>query len=111
MSRPFRTPSLRTSIVAALALVFTYFFFVEYVSPFRKVHIPLDLEGYHHPLDDFAFQELKHGRFPEWDSSIYCGQTFVGNVQAALFYPATWLMSAVNLGRKHVSYQTNGTMH
>lgn len=93
-------------VVAALSLVFTYLFFVEYLSPLRRVHIPFDLYSYHYPLADYAFQSLKAGRFPEWDWTIYCGQTFVGNPQAALFYPPTWLLFAANIARLHVSYQS-----
>ncbi len=87
-------------------LVFTWLFFAEYLSPFRHVHIPFDLEGYHYPLVDYAFQSLRQGRFPQWDWSSYAGMTFVGNMQAALFYPPTWLMFLSSLGKEHVSYQT-----
>lgn len=93
-------------IVAALSLVFTYLFFIEYLSPLRRIRIPFDLYSYHYPLADYAFQSLKAGRFPEWDWTIYCGQTFVGNLQAALFYPPTWLLFAANIRRPHVSYQS-----
>jgi hypothetical protein len=98
--------SVSLSLVAALSLVFTYLFFIEYLSPLRWVHIPYDLQGYHYPLADYAFQGLKDGRFPEWDWTIYCGETFAGNIQAALFYPPTWLLFAVNIARPHVSYQS-----
>jgi hypothetical protein len=54
-----------------------------------KATLPYDLEGYHYPLADYAFQALKKGTFPQWDAAIYSGQTFVGNLQAALFYPPT----------------------
>jgi len=71
----FRHPA-RVPFVAAISLVFTYFFFIEYLSPLRRVHIPFDLHNYHYPLVDYGFQSLKAGRFPEWDWTIYCGQTF-----------------------------------
>jgi hypothetical protein len=96
----------RLPIVAAVSLVFTYLFFLEYLSPIGKVHIPYDLEGYHYPLVDYAFQALKEGRFPQWDAAIYSGQTFVGNIQAALFYPPTWLLFAANWNHRHVSYRS-----
>jgi len=96
----------RVPIVAALSLAFTYLFFIEYLSPLRRVHIPFDLHVYHYPLVDYAFQALKAGRFPEWDWTIYCGQTFAGNLQAALFYPPTWLLFAANIARPHASYQS-----
>jgi Bacterial membrane protein YfhO len=88
------------------SLAFTWLFFAEYLSPFRKVHIPFDLEGYHYPLVDYAFQSLRAGHFPQWDWSIYSGISFVGNIQAALFYPPTWLLFLANAGREHVTYQS-----
>ena len=88
-----------------LALVFTYAFFFEYLPPVRWVHIPYDLEGYHLPLADYAFQQLKQGRWPQWDPSIYSGMSFAANVQSALYYPGTWLMFAATWGRERLSYQ------
>jgi hypothetical protein len=81
-------------LVAVLALVATFAFFHEYLPPFKRVHLFSDIEGYHYPLERYAFQALKEGRFPQWDPSIYCGISFVGNMQAALFYPPSWLMYA-----------------
>ena len=97
---------LRASAVAALSLAFTYLFFFEYLPPFRRVLLPFDLQSYHYPQLDYAFRALRHGTFPEWDPTIYCGQSFVGNINAALFYPPTWLMFAANLGRPSLSYQS-----
>jgi hypothetical protein len=105
MERPIR---LRT--VAVLSIVFTYFFFIEYLPPFSRVHVPYDLEGYHFSLVDFAFQSLREGRFPEWDWAQYSGISFVGNTQAALFYPPMWLVLAANVGRKSLSYQSLQSM-
>jgi hypothetical protein len=95
---------LRLRTVAALSLLFTYLFFIEYLPPFQRVHIPYDLEGFHYPLFDYTFRALGNGRFPEWDPTIYCGLSFVGNVQAALFYPPAWLIFAGSAGREHVSF-------
>lgn len=81
-------------LVAVLALVAAYAFFHEYLPPFKRVHLFSDIEGYHYPLERYAFQALREGRLPQWDPSIYCGISFVGNVQAALFYPPSWLMYA-----------------
>jgi hypothetical protein len=98
--------NIRLRMVAAISLVFTYLFFLDYLPPFKRVHVPYDLEGFHYPLADYAFQSLRHGQFPEWDPFLYCGISFVGNVQAALFYPPTWLLFAANLGRPILSYQS-----
>src|ERR1019366_1464895 len=80
--------------VAVLALLATYPFFCEYLPPFKRVHLWSDIAGYHYPLQRYAFQTLKEGRIPQWDPSIYCGISFAGNVQAAFWYPPTWLMYA-----------------
>lgn len=97
----------RTPIrIFLLAVVFSYVFFYEYLPPVRRVHIPYDLEGYHLPLADYAFQQLKQGRWPQWDPSIYSGMSFAANVQAALYYPGTWLMFAATWGRERLSYQS-----
>ena len=87
-------PITQRALAAIAALVATYVFFFEYLPPNPHVHIFSDIEGYHYPLQWYAFQALKSGRFPQWDPSIYCGISFAGNIQAAIFYPFTWLMYA-----------------
>src|SRR5437016_555014 len=95
-----------TRLIALISLLFTAIFFVEYTPIWRKVHIPYDLELYHYPLADYAFQVLREGRFPQWDPSIYCGMSLVANVQAALFYPPQWLMFAARMYQPKLSYQS-----
>ena len=80
---------LRPSMVAAISLAFTYLFFFEYLPPFRRVSLPYDLKAFHYTLADYAFQALRHGTIPKWDATVFCGLSFVGNPQAALFYPPT----------------------
>jgi hypothetical protein len=80
--------------VALLALIATYAFFYEYLPPFKTVRLWSDAAGYHYPLQSYAFQSLKEGRIPLWDPSVYCGITFIGNIQAAFLYPPTWLLYA-----------------
>jgi hypothetical protein len=91
--------------VASGSLVLTLLFFFEYLPLRKRFHFYSDIEGYHYPLLSYIFEQLRHGRFPEWDSAIYCGITLVGNIQAALFYPPTWLMFAANIGREHLSFK------
>jgi len=91
LGKTMRAERLR---VALLALITTYAFFYEYLPPFKTVYLYSDIAGYHYPLQRYAFQALKDGRIPQWDSSIYCGISFVGNVQTAFLYPPTWLMYA-----------------
>jgi hypothetical protein len=86
--------------------LFTYLFFGEYLPPVRRVRLPFDMPVFHYPFADYAFQALRHGRFPEWDPTIYAGMPFAGNIQAALFYPGTWIMFLASAGRDHLSYQS-----
>ena len=81
---------MRLSTIALLSLIFSYLFFAEYLPPLRRVHVPYDLDGYHYALGDYAYQSLLEGHFPEWDSINYCGSSFIGNPQTALFYPPMW---------------------
>src|SRR5262249_52149539 len=53
-----------------------------------------------------AFQALKEGRLPEWDPTIYCGMSFAGNLQAALFYPPNWLLYLFNSPRMGISFKS-----
>jgi hypothetical protein len=97
---------LRTRYVAAASFFFTVAFFIEYTPLLRRVHIPFDLEGFHFPLADYAYQAIHQGRFPQWDPTIYSGLSFTGNIQVGLFYPPTWLMFAFNMGRSKLTYQS-----
>jgi hypothetical protein len=97
---------IRTRYIAVVSFFFTILFFIEYTPPLHRVHIPFDLEGFHYPLADYAFQSIHQGRFPQWDPTIYSGLSFTGNIQAGLFYPPTWLMFAFNCGRARLSYQS-----
>src|SRR5580693_9007514 len=97
---------MRFRYVAALSFLFTCVFFFEYLPPIRWVDIPYDLEAYHYPLDDFAFRGLRSGHFPEWDPTLYCGMSLVGNPQVALFYPPMWLAFIANMGRARLPYSS-----
>ncbi|HEY2017948.1 MAG TPA: hypothetical protein VGH38_30800 [Bryobacteraceae bacterium] len=99
-----RLPGDERLRVALVALVATYIFFYEYLAPFRRFHIFSDIQGYHYPLQRYAFDAFKEGRFPQWDPSIYCGISFVGNVQAALLYPPTWLLYLASWGYRQIPF-------
>lgn len=86
------------------ALLFCAWFFADYTGLARRVHIPFDLELYHYPLAEYAFQALKRGRLPLWDDAQYLGIPFAANLQVALFYPPSWLMYAANLGKDRLPY-------
>ncbi len=107
MAEPIRRgPGLfeRLWIIACSGL-FTYFFFLDYLPPRKRVHIPYDLQGYHYPLADTIFRAFKAWRFPLWDPAIYCGISLVGNVQAGLFYPPFWLLILLTRRHEHLSYE------
>src|SRR5437899_1654883 len=91
-------------LIAAVSLAATCLFFVEYLPPFKRVHFAYDIQGFHYPLLNYAFQALREGRFPEWDPTLYCGLSVIGNPQAAVFYPPNWLLFAANLGRERLSF-------
>jgi hypothetical protein len=92
-------------LVSVVSLVAIGAFFCEYLPPLQQVHLFSDIEIYHYPLQRYAFQALKEGRLPQWDASMYCGISFVGNVQAALFYPPTWLLYAANWHHRILPYK------
>lgn len=96
----------RRTLVTVLALLFTHLFFFEYRTGSHRVRIPYDLEGYHYPLADYAFQSLRSGRFPLWDPTLYSGLPFAANTQAAMFYPPTWMMFAANMQSPRLPYRT-----
>ena len=92
--------------IALLSLLFTYLFFFEYLPPVRWVHIPFDLNGFHYPLADYAFQSLRQGHFPLWDPTIYCGMSFVATSRRRCSIRPPGCMFLFNLGRERLSYQS-----
>jgi Bacterial membrane protein YfhO len=92
-------------LAPVLALIATGAFFCEYVPPFKRVHLFSDIEVYHYPLQRYAFQALKEGRFPLWDPSMYCGIAFAGNIQAGIFYPPMWLLYAASWRHPVLSFK------
>ncbi|HUQ90703.1 MAG TPA: YfhO family protein [Bryobacteraceae bacterium] len=92
--------------VALLSFLATYLFFYEYLPPWKTIHLFGDIEGYHYPLYTYAQRALHERRLPEWDAGVYSGISFVGNPQAALFYPPNWIVYFVNRHRTGVRYWT-----
>jgi hypothetical protein len=91
-------------LAAAGGLLFTWLYFLHYLPPFQRFSIPYDLPGYFLSLHDYAFRSLKEGRLPEWDPYMYCGMSFVGNVQASMFYPPLWAAFVAGLGFQRLPY-------
>jgi len=48
------TPALRTRTIVSLALLATYLFWIGYLPPFARVHVPSDIGGFHQPLKQSA---------------------------------------------------------
>jgi hypothetical protein len=92
--------------VAIVSFFVTWLFFIEYIPPTKKVHLWSDIEGYHYPLLSYTHKSLRDGRIPLWDPAIYSGISFVGNIQAALFYPPNWLLFLANAYRNGLLYTT-----
>ena len=97
-----KSPTMRRWIAPLISLLCAFRFFYEYVS--RRAYIPFDLPSFHFPLADYAFLAVRHGRLPEWDPSNYAGMPFAANPQAALFYPGTWALFAIDWRREHLSF-------
>jgi hypothetical protein len=68
----------------------------------KQVHIPYDLEGFHLPLASFIARCAREHVSPLWDPFSYCGVPLVGDIQAQLFYPFTWItILMANVGDGH----------
>ncbi len=96
---------LETLGVLLVSALLTAGHFYEYFGRRTTVHIPFDLSGYHYPLLSAAFLSFKSGHFPFWDASIYCGIPFAGNIQAAVFYPMTWIALFLYRGKENLPYE------
>ena len=92
--------------VAALSLLFTFLFFAEYIPPFRRVHIPYDLGGFHYPLADYAFQGVAPRPLPHLGPDDLLRASLRSESPGSAVYPPAWLMFAVNLGRARLSFQS-----
>lgn len=96
----------RPWILSLVSLLATVLFFAEYGGPLApEVHIPFDLDGFHYSLVNSAFLSLRDGRLPLWDAATYSGIPLAGNIQAALFYPPTWLMFLASSGQPRLPYK------
>lgn len=56
-----------------------------------------DLLKEFYPLHGYIRQSLQAGEFPLWNPHIFIGHPIAGDAQAALFYPASWLIWLVGV--------------
>lgn len=81
---------MRDWAVALLVLLPEILIFYRKIifSPTQYI-IPWDFRYYHLPLTTFIADSWRHGEFPLWDPSVYCGLPFFANINAQIFYPPT----------------------
>ncbi|MEO1668522.1 MAG: YfhO family protein [Chloroflexota bacterium] len=56
-----------------------------------------DFTGGFYPLYSFSAEQVAQGQLPLWNPRQYAGFPVAGNPQAAVFYPGTWLVWALNI--------------
>lgn len=78
------------SVVAFLA-VFVIFFYWEILFTNRRM-FPWDAADFFYPYLSFVHEELRHFRLPLWDPYVMSGYPIIGDMEAQIFYPITWLM-------------------
>jgi len=62
---------------------------------------------YHYPLADYAFQAIRHGRFPQVGSHhLLRHELSWQTCKPALFYPPQWVMFAARMPHPKLSYQS-----
>src|SRR5450432_56940 len=98
MERAFeRRPWLFPVALALLTIVFM-----------RSVIVPqgpnygldgADFQADFYPLHEYILQTIQNGELPLWNPHQFIGHPIAGDSQAALFYPATWLLWVVGVVR------------
>lgn len=81
--RPWLTPTL-------LALLSVLFFGGVFWTPGEAL-AGADTEALFIPWLTHAAESIRQGMLPLWDTHQFSGYPFFANIQAALFYPPTWL--------------------
>ena len=56
-----------------------------------------DALAHHVPMRMLALHYLQQGYWPLWNAGDFAGYPFLGSMQSALFYPATWLFALLPL--------------
>jgi hypothetical protein len=78
---------LAAEAAVVVALIGTIVAFWFRVLVLDELSIPYDIQEWHYPQLAFLGHALARGDFPLWNPHIYGGMSFVGEINAALFYP------------------------
>ncbi len=69
----------------------TLFFYWKILFTNRAI-FPWDAVSFFYPYLSFVHEELRHGRLPLWDPYVLSGYPIIGDPEAQIFYPFTWLL-------------------
>lgn len=70
-----------------------------------------DMASFLLPLHRFVQANLRRGVLPLWNSYLYGGAPFIGEVQAGLFYPVNWLVWLLTPVVSYRSLETLSIFH
>ena len=85
------------SHVPGLLLLVAYSLFLFWPIPFTSSTLASeDILNQFYPWTKFWVSELKAGDFPLWNPYSFCGTPFIGNWQAAYYYPPQFLFSLLS---------------
>lgn len=57
-----------------------------------------DARSQFYPWRDYAFSEIRAGRFPLWNPYEFLGMPFLASLQSGLFYPTSWFCAFLPTG-------------
>jgi len=78
-------------LFAVLVLIFQPLIFYRRHLFLLNAHIPFDIADYHLPLAAFIERSVTRHVWPFWNPLVYSGSPIHADIQAALFYPFTWI--------------------
>ncbi|MEZ4668647.1 MAG: YfhO family protein [Anaerolineae bacterium] len=84
-----RRPWLVPLVLALLTVIFLR---PALLPPDGEVLAGNDLRSFVYPLYTYTSELVRSGELPLWNPRTFIGVPLIGNPQAALFYPATWLI-------------------
>lgn len=91
-----RRPWLLPAMLAILTILFLR---PVLLPPIGNALASDDLLKEFYPLHGFIQQSIRGGEFPLWNPHVFIGHPIAGDAQAALFYPASWVIWLVGAQR------------